>query len=94
MRVRHILIPMLLGMLLAGAAAPAAAQPPRERGPDAHQTGSDPGLDRTVAEIERRTGGRVLSAERVDRDGREAYRIKLLTGDGHVRVIWRDAGER
>ncbi|HSH28283.1 MAG TPA: hypothetical protein VK971_00125 [Thiohalobacter sp.] len=93
MRIRRILMPALFGVLLAGLAEPAPAQPPRDR-PSAERPGGDPGLDRAVAEIERRTGGRVLSAERVDRDGREAYRIKLLTRDGHVRVIWRDAGER
>jgi len=33
-------------------------------------------------------GGRVLSIERSQHDGQPAWRIKLLTPQGEVRVIW------
>jgi len=33
-------------------------------------------------------GGRVLSIERSQRDGQPAWRVKLLTPQGEVRVIW------
>jgi hypothetical protein len=40
------------------------------------------------------TGGKVLSAEPLERDGTRAYRVKVLTPDGHVKtvVIEGDAG--
>lgn len=94
MRISQLIRAVLLGALLAGLAGPVPAQPPHDRGPESRQESGDAGLDRAVAEIEQRTGGRVLSARRVERDGRSAYRIKLLTRDGHVRVIWQDAAGR
>jgi hypothetical protein len=44
----------------------------------------------SVNRIERETGGRVLSAQRSLRGGREVNRIKLLTPEGRVRVMWDD----
>jgi uncharacterized membrane protein YkoI len=37
--------------------------------------------------VQRRTGGRVLSAQAVREQGRELYRIKVLTPQGEVRVV-------
>lgn len=37
------------------------------------------------------TGGRVLQAQPVNLNGREAYRIKVLTQRGEVRVVHVDA---
>lgn len=52
---------------------------------------ADPGrLPETVSRIERETGARVLSAQRSQRGGREVNRIKVLTPDGRVRVMWDD----
>lgn len=43
-------------------------------------------LDRAVEGVRSRTGGRVLSADTVRRDGKSAvYDIKVLTNDGRVR---------
>jgi len=39
-----------------------------------------------VRELER-DGNRVLQAERMQRGGREVYRLKVLTPDGRVRVL-------
>lgn len=47
-------------------------------------------LPESVSRIERETGGRVLSAQRSQRDGREVNRIKVLTPEGRVRVMWDD----
>jgi hypothetical protein len=47
-------------------------------------------LPETVNRIERETGARVLSAQRSQRGGREVNRIKVLTPDGRVRVMWDD----
>jgi hypothetical protein len=47
-------------------------------------------LPETVSRIERETGARVLSAQRSTRGGREVNRIKVLTPEGRVRVMWDD----
>jgi uncharacterized membrane protein YkoI len=44
-------------------------------------------LDRAVEGVRSRTGGRVLSADTVRRDGRPIYDIKILTNDGRVRSM-------
>lgn len=51
-------------------------------------------LDEAVAQIRRDTGGRVLSAETIQRDGRPVHRIKVLTPANRVRVYHVDAGSR
>lgn len=38
-----------------------------------------------------RTGGRVLNAQEARQDGRDGYRIKVLTRSGEVRVFFVDA---
>lgn len=44
-------------------------------------------LDEAVEQARRETGGRILSFETEDRNGRPGYRIKILTPDGRVRII-------
>ena len=41
--------------------------------------------------VQRQTGGRVLSAQASNEQGREVYRIKVLTSSGEVRVVLVDA---
>ena len=41
---------------------------------------------------ERQTGGEVLRAESMQRDGREVYRLKVLTPDGRVSHTTRREG--
>lgn len=43
-------------------------------------------LSAAVRRVERRTGGQVLSAERVPYDGRDINRIKVVDANGRVRV--------
>ncbi len=50
----------------------------------------DTGLPASVSRVERETGGKVLSAERRNRGGREVNRIKVYTPEGRVRVMWDD----
>lgn len=69
--------PTLLIVLLCGAGGSVFAADPRP-------------LPETVSRIERETGARVLSAQRSQRGGREVNRIKVLTPDGRVRVMWDD----
>ena len=44
-------------------------------------------LDDAVVQVQQRTGGKVLSAEPRHVGRRLEYRIKVLTPDGHVRVV-------
>ena len=45
------------------------------------------GMHRAIENAQRRHGGKVLSADRMQVDGRELYRVKLLTPSGRVRVV-------
>lgn len=49
-------------------------------------------LDQAVRIVKRQTDGRILSADTVRRGNHVLYRIKVLTRDGHVRVITIDGG--
>ena len=44
-----------------------------------------------VRRVERATGGEVLSAERVQSDGRDVSRVKVVDASGRVRVYMDDA---
>lgn len=41
-------------------------------------------LDQAAEQVRRQTGGRILSAETVDRNGQQVHRIKVLTPDHKV----------
>ena len=45
------------------------------------------GLPASVRRIERETGGEVLKAQPIQRDGHEVYRVKVLTPQGRIRVV-------
>lgn len=44
-------------------------------------------LHLAIEQAQRTHGGKVLSADRMRHDGREVYRVKLLTPGGRVRVV-------
>lgn len=50
------------------------------------------GLPASVRRIQRQTGGQVLRAQPYERDGREVYRVKVLTPQGRIRVYEDDPG--
>ena len=61
--------------------------PPREQ----HDRREDHrALSDAVRRVERRTGGQVLSAERVPFDGRNVSRVKVVDSSGRVRVYMDD----
>lgn len=68
---------------------------PALAGPDRHgsdniilaRAASGKSLDQAVAQVRKQTGGRILSAETVQKKGRTVYRIKVLTRDNKVRII-------
>lgn len=60
----------------------------RDRGASRHtEVGTGMSLDDAVRQVQRETGGRVLSADPAD----GGYRIKVLLPSGHVRIIFVDA---
>ena len=101
------LLLVLLTALSVGAAQQAWAQagppPHRDRGQVAAQE-QDPGrgyrdrrgseLSDSVRRVERETRGQVLSAERLQYDGRELNRVKVVDGQGRVRVYVDDPSKR
>ena len=94
---RRVLHPMLFlgtGAAWAQSAPPPHAPPPHRDPPaqnqDRDRGNGDGGLPDSVRRVERQTGGEVLRAEPMQRDGREVYRLKVLTSDGRVRVVQDD----
>ncbi|MEO7068342.1 MAG: hypothetical protein ABI114_15640 [Rhodanobacter sp.] len=67
----------LLASTLLGVAVPVLAQ--------SEQTAIT--LDQAVSKVQQETHGRVLSAEPHHMGHRREYRIKVLTPEGHVKVI-------
>jgi len=53
--------------------------------------GNGVSLNDAVRQVQRETGGRVLSADTQRQGGRTVHRIKVLTPSGHVRVYTIDA---
>ena len=52
---------------------------------------ADIGRDGAAAVAQRVSGGRVLSVDKSESGGRPAWRVKVLTAQGEVRVILIDA---
>jgi hypothetical protein len=72
---------ILLAVIVLGTAASGSAW--------AQRYSSDPrdmGLPASVRRIQHETGGQVLKAQPFERDGREVYRVKVLTPQGRIRV--------
>ncbi|WEN15015.1 hypothetical protein PY254_17585 [Rhodanobacter sp. AS-Z3] len=65
---------IFVGMAVAGAAV-------------AQSASSGTTLDQAVQKVQQDTGGKVLSAEQRAVGRRQEYRIKVLTPQGHVKVV-------
>ncbi len=96
MRSRSVPYIVLFAVVLAvlGADAAWADRGPRNAPQNAQNMQSAPmqnaqggGLPASVRRIERETGGEVLKAQPIQRDGREVYRVKVLTPQGRIRVV-------
>ena len=94
-------LPLLsLMVALATASATAWADPPGRRDEPMTDRGGQPRAERrehdhralsdAVRRAERATRGQVLSAERVQFDGRDVNRVKIVDDRGRVRVYWDD----
>lgn len=84
----------VLAVALAGVALPSAAQPGhgRQDEPQADTARNDDNeaVSDAVRRFERANRGQVLSAERMQFDGRDVTRIKAVGDDGRVRVFMDD----
>lgn len=82
----------VLAIALGSSALPATAQqgnrpqPPQEP----PRNGQDDSVSDAVRRIERANRGQVLSAERMQYDGRDVTRIKVVDDEGRVRVYMDD----
>jgi hypothetical protein len=93
-------VAILAGLPVASAWAQQAPPPPPQRdraearnnnNGDENRRGS---LSDAVRRVERDTRGEVLSAERVQYDGRDMHRVKVVDDQGRVRVFMQDPERR
>jgi hypothetical protein len=96
-------LPNLFAAVLLTASSLAMAQqaPPsprdrdRDRGPERElQQAPRVSLSDAVRRVERNTRGEVLSAERIQFDGRDMHRVKVVDDQGRVRVFMQDPARR
>ncbi|TXH72312.1 MAG: hypothetical protein E6Q88_06430 [Lysobacteraceae bacterium] len=92
---RSILLLFPLVFALCGLAPQASAEgrdqrAEQEREQEPQRTRGD-ALSDAVRRIERSNRGQVLSAERMQYDGREVNRIKVLDDDGRIRIYMDEA---
>lgn len=96
---RRLLPSIVLAIALVSAVVPAFAQ--QGRGPRNERTPPEPvhsqhddSVSDAVRRIERSNRGQVLSAERMQFDGRDVTRIKVVDDEGRVRIYMDDAQSR
>ena len=91
-------VAVLAGLPMASAWAQQDSSPPeprRARDNDANNSDKRRGsLSDAVRRVERDTRGEVLSAERVQYDGRDMHRVKVVDDRGRVRVFMQDPQRR
>ena len=95
------LVAVVLLAVFAASAGGAAAQGrgqrdqgQADRGARSDRHANDRALADAVRRVERATGGEVLSAERVQFDGRDVSRVKVVDASGRVRVYMGDVRPR
>ncbi|HET6432984.1 hypothetical protein [Dyella sp.] len=76
MTLNTLMLSRLLAAMALSLAAPAWAQ-----------QGGAPTLDQAVKQVQQDTGGKVLSADRREFGRKSEFRVKVLTPEGHVRVV-------
>lgn len=84
---KHFLAMLLVAgsLLSAGATGVAFAKDSQRGNQRGGATGT--GLNEAVQQVQRETGGRVLSADTVNQGGRNVHRVKVLLPSGQVRVV-------
>jgi hypothetical protein len=93
-------IPFVLLIALSGASSVACAQSGSDDAPPSQRQDSPPprynraSLSDSVRRAQRETGGQILGAERVQFDGREINRVKVMDDRGRVRYMDDDPQRR
>ncbi|MFT4180018.1 MAG: hypothetical protein QM612_11270 [Thermomonas sp.] len=93
-------LPNLLAAATLAALPMASAWAQQQPSPPANGQGGDNraperrGMSDSVRRAERDARGQVLSAERVQYDGRDMHRVKVVDGQGRVRVYMQDPAQR
>ena len=80
---------LLAGLLLASPSLYARSQQPASTAPYLQLAQMDAGSAARL--VQSRTGGRVLSVDRAEKNGRVMYRVKVLLPEGRVRTVTVDA---
>ncbi|MEO6365984.1 MAG: hypothetical protein ABIO38_08065 [Luteimonas sp.] len=86
---RRLLLPLLIVLLAGGATAAGRADggdDDKDREKKQGSRDDDDSLSDSVRRIERATQGQILSAERVQFDGRDVHRVKVVDDRGRVRI--------
>lgn len=78
-------------LALLGAASVALAQQAPPLPPPPPQQRDNSGASEAVRRAERNSRGEVLSVERVQYDGRDMHRVKVVDDHGRVRVYMQDS---
>ena len=86
---------LVMAPAMAAFAGPQQSQRPRDRAAQELESRDDArfrreSLSDAVRRVERDTRGEVLSAERVQFDGRDMHRVKVVDDNGRVRVFMQD----
>ncbi len=89
-----IAILAVLPALSAYAGPQQTAPPKQDSRQDSGKSRDSSSLSDAVRRIERDTRGEVLSAERVQYDGRDMHRVKVVDDAGRVRVFMQDPSRR
>lgn len=89
-----IAILAVLPALSAYAGPQQQSAPPHRDRQDSRQSRDNSSLSDAVRRVERDTRGEVLSAERVQYDGRDMHRVKVVDDEGRVRVFMQDPNRR
>jgi hypothetical protein len=87
---------VVLALVATASASPCCAMMPAAASSDASALRAvilvaDQPLSAVLQQIDQRIPGRALDARRVERDGRNVYRVKWLGEDGKVRDVTVDA---
>lgn len=69
----------------------APERPPRAEAPAESARAPRLSLNEAAEMVQRQSGGRILAAQNVLNGGRPSYRIKMLSRQGEVRVVFVDA---
>jgi hypothetical protein len=85
MPIRSVLaVAALSAALLVNAGSACARGAPPAKRPSSHEQMS---LEHAVQQVQQQTNGRILAADSIPNGRNKLYHIKVLTPDGHVRVM-------